>query len=388
MAAAAVQTIPTVPTEPQAPVIDVLKYDYSHLQPYVHPPETKESLPWSELVTLDLEDYDRPGGKERLAKQLEHAVHHVGFFYVKNYGLSPDQVQQQFTIAKNFFQLPVQEKEKYEVNYAAADYNGWRRPVGPGTAFSKVEMYNIPKFTQDFVGKYDHPDLIKAHIDDIEVFSRALHNNVVLPLLRLFAIVLKLPDEEHLVKQHTYEEKSEDHFRYMIYHSKTEQEWAAGEYGKKTGHTDLGTVTLLFRQPVAGLQILGEDGNWTWVSPQPGTITVNLADTISHLTGGWLKSSVHRVVAPPEDQREYDRTGLLYFARPHNTTKLLPITDSPVLQEAGVQPRFEKIVTMEEWVKAKQLLQLNPEIAKKKYSESGDGTAEVLAGFRDRKYKA
>ena len=55
------------------------QYDFSKLEPYSHPPETKEDLPWSELVTLDLEDYDRPGGKERLAKQLEHAVHHVGF---------------------------------------------------------------------------------------------------------------------------------------------------------------------------------------------------------------------------------------------------------------------------------------------------------------------
>lgn len=58
---------------------DYSQYDYVNLEPYVHPPETREELPWSELVTLDLEDYARPGGKERLAKQLEHAVHHVGF---------------------------------------------------------------------------------------------------------------------------------------------------------------------------------------------------------------------------------------------------------------------------------------------------------------------
>jgi hypothetical protein len=64
----------------QAPTTESFaKYDFSNLDPYVHPPETKEDLPWSELVTLDLEDYARPGGKERLAKQLEHAVHHVGF---------------------------------------------------------------------------------------------------------------------------------------------------------------------------------------------------------------------------------------------------------------------------------------------------------------------
>lgn len=250
-----------------------------------------------------------------------------------------------------------------------------------------IEMYNMAKFTKDFEGKYDHPDLIKAHLPEIEKFHRALHSNVVLPLLRLFAMVLQLPDENYLVKQHTYEEKSEDHFRYMLYYPRTEEEWAEADYGKKGGHTDLGTVTLLFRQPVAGLQILGEDGEWSWVSAQPGTITVNLADTISHLTGGWLKSSVHRVVAPPEDQRDFKRTGLLYFARPHNETVLVPITDSPVLQKAGVKPRFEKPVKMEEWVRAKQTLQLNPDIAAKRWAQNGDGTVEVLAGFKDRKYK-
>jgi isopenicillin N synthase-like dioxygenase len=382
---------------------DLSQYDFANLESYEHPPETKADLPWSELVTLDLEDYNRPGGKERLSKQLEHAVHHVGFvstspeymqhnvliqaqFYVKNFGISQEKVDRQFTLAKHFFKLPTSEKEKYEVDYENADYNGWRRPGRSLVAQARdnIEIYNFPKFTDDFRGKYAQPDLLQAHLPEIEEFQKALHSNVVLPLLRLFAIVLQLPDEDYLVKQHTYDRKSEDHSRYMIYHPRTEAEWAEAKYGATGGHTDLGTLTLLFRQPVAGLQILGEDGNWTWVSAQPDTITVNLADTISHLTGGWLKSSVHRVVAPPEDQRQYSRTGLLYFARPHNDTKLLPITDSPVLEKAGVRPRFDKIVTVEEWVKAKQTLQLNPEETKKRWKE---GKVEVLAGFHDQKYK-
>jgi isopenicillin N synthase-like dioxygenase len=375
-------------TQPEAPNYD--KYKFSNLTPYVHPPETEAKLPWSELVTLDLSDYTRPGGKERLASQLEHAIHHVGFFYVKNFGLTQDQVNRQFTLAQHFFELPVSEKEKYEVDYAAADYNGWRRPgryIQANGAKDNVEIFNIPKFIPEFEGKYKYPDLLNAHIDEIEIFQKALHANVVLPLLRLIAIVLQLPDEEYLVKQHTYDKKSEDHFRYMLYHPRSEEEWKAANYGKNGGHTDLGTLTLLFRQPVAGLQILGSDNEWTWVAAQPGTITVNLADTISHLTGGWLKSSVHRVVAPPEDQRQYKRTGLLYFARPHNDTVLVPITESPVLEAAGVKPRFDKQVTMEEWVRAKQTLQLNPKIAAKRWAERGDGTVEVLAGFSDRKYK-
>lgn len=95
-----------------------------------------------------------------------------------------------------------------------------------------------------------------------------MHSNVILPLLRLFAIILQLPDEDFLAKQHTYEKKSEDHFRYMLYNERTTEEWEASGNNLNGGHTDLGTLTLLFRQPVAGLQILGEDGKWTWVSAQ------------------------------------------------------------------------------------------------------------------------
>ncbi|PQE31546.1 hypothetical protein CJF32_00009373 [Rutstroemia sp. NJR-2017a WRK4] len=383
-------TAPAAAPEPQQPQSeDLSQYDFSRLPPYVHPPETKASLPWSELVTLDLSDFSQPGGKARLASQLSHAVHHVGFFYVKNFGLSQPEIDRQFTLAQSFFSLPVSEKEKYEVDYAAADYNGWRRPGQRWDTAVKdnIEIYNIPKFTPDFEGKYRQPPLLQAHMPEIEHFAKTLHSNIILPLLRLFAIVLQLPDEEYLVRQHTYERKSEDHFRYMVYHPRTAEEHEKSEYGQTSGHTDLGTVTLLFRQPVAGLQILGEDGNWTWVKAEEGTVTVNLADTISHLTGGWLKSSVHRVVAPPEDQWSYDRTGLLYFARPHNDTILRPILDSPVLQAAGVTPVFDRDVTMEEWVRAKQRLQLNPEIARKKWEVRGDGTVEVLSGWRDRKYK-
>ncbi len=78
----------------------------------------------------------------------------------------------------------------------------------------------------------------------------------MVPLLRLFAIVLQLPDEDYLVKQHEFEDKSEDHLRYMLYYPRTEEEWAAANYGKKGGHTDLGTVTLLFRQPGTKLCII------------------------------------------------------------------------------------------------------------------------------------
>lgn len=62
------------------------------------------------------------------------------------------------------------------------------------------------------------------------------------------------------------------------------------------GHTDLGTITLLFRQPVAALQIRDhETGSWKWAKPLDGSLTVNTCDALSFLTGGYIKSTVHRV---------------------------------------------------------------------------------------------
>lgn len=79
-------------------ISDPHQYEYERLPKYEHPPETKEDLPWAELVTLDLSDYDREGGKQRLAAQLEHAVHHVGFFYVKSKLLLPQNTFSSFLI--------------------------------------------------------------------------------------------------------------------------------------------------------------------------------------------------------------------------------------------------------------------------------------------------
>jgi hypothetical protein len=56
-------------------------------------------------------------------------------------------------------------------------------------------------------------------------------------------------------------------------------------------------------------------------------------------------------VPPLEDQWQYDRAGLLYFAKPNNDPVLIPIGNSLVLKAAGVKTRFEQPLTMEQWVR-------------------------------------
>lgn len=89
------------------------------------------AVDWAELVTLDLSDFDAPGGKQRLADQLTYAAQHVGFFYVKNFGISQEEVDRQFALGREFYDLPLEEKLKYHnlEDLHRGDYNGYR-PAG------------------------------------------------------------------------------------------------------------------------------------------------------------------------------------------------------------------------------------------------------------------
>ncbi|KAG5999930.1 hypothetical protein E4U43_001791, partial [Claviceps pusilla] len=44
------------------------------LPPYSHPAEPEQNLSYVDLVTLDLSDYDQPGGQARLAEQLRESI--------------------------------------------------------------------------------------------------------------------------------------------------------------------------------------------------------------------------------------------------------------------------------------------------------------------------
>jgi isopenicillin N synthase-like dioxygenase len=162
----------------------------------------------------------------------------------------------------------------------------------------------------------------------------------------------------------------------MKYTARSSQENSLLEDVWAKSHTDFGSLTLLFRQPVAALQVQTGDGSWKYVKPLPGSITVNVADTLQFWTNGFLKSSVHRVVAPPKDQSHIDRLGLLYMLRPENDDDLSPI-QSPILERLGLQkPETEtKGLKGGAWVKARVAGNLDTKIA---YLDEKDFLAQVF----------
>lgn len=164
--------------------------------------------------------------------------------------------------------------------------------------------------------------------------KKHIHNEILLPLLRIFAHVLEI-DEDFFVSRHRYEAHGLEYLRYMQYYPRSAGEDADNNNLWAIGHTDYNTLTFLFHQPVAGLQVQTKDG-WKYVKPSRGSVVVNVADALEFLSGGFLKSTVHRVRRPPEDQAYRPRLSLIYFARPEAKIMLEPVR-SPLLERLGLQ---------------------------------------------------
>jgi isopenicillin N synthase-like dioxygenase len=101
------------------------------------------------------------------------------------------------------------------------------------------------------------------------------------------------------------------------------------------GHTDIGTVTLLFHI-AGGLQILpaGSENiylNWRYIRPEPGCALVNLGDTLVGWTGGLLCSSLHRVVTAPGVQASVPRMSLAYLIRPDRNASIRRLEGSAMI---------------------------------------------------------
>jgi len=188
------------------------------------------------------------------------------------------------------------------------------------------------------------------------VFHEKYFNHYDNYFLRILALGLELP-EDSLVKRHNFDATGQSSVRFMKYYPRTDEEEARTNNVWLKGHTDFGSITILWSQPVAGLQILSPEGKWLWVRHIDNALVINSGDALQFLSGGYYKPTIHRVVQPPADQRNYGRLGVFYFCQPDDDLRLVPFDDSPVLKRVGINRLCEDEVapTMQQWRKSRSL---------------------------------
>jgi isopenicillin N synthase-like dioxygenase len=87
-------------------------------------------------------------------------------------------------------------------------------------------------------------------------------------------------------------------------------------------HGDINLITLLMGASAEGLQVLRRDGQWIEITALSDQLIVNVGDMLDRLTNHKLKSTIHRVVNPPNERMNSSRFSIPFFMHPISTMNL------------------------------------------------------------------
>jgi isopenicillin N synthase-like dioxygenase len=180
-----------------------------------------------------------------------------------------------------------------------------------------------------------NPETIESHRKDCEDFFRRAHSAICTLLSHLDKQLALAPGT--LAALSPLEKPSETSLRFLL--SRPEPVVETNTRVSLPGHTDIGTITMLFHT-TGGLQILpanqeNEEANWRYIRPEPGCALINIGDTLVEWTGGVLRSALHRVVAPPGKQGSVARQSLAYLVRADNNATMRRLKSDGVVPGPG-----------------------------------------------------
>ncbi|KAJ5881233.1 uncharacterized protein N7473_012286 [Penicillium subrubescens] len=293
-----------------------------------------------ELPVIDISDPHDPA----VGKAMLDAAAKYGFLYVNSKGtdFKTEDVDHGFGLSKKFFASPASEKEPCRITPNNRGWSGMHTetldPEHQRTGDFKEAM-NFGDF-KDGKAQQPLPASLAPHESEIYDFAQ-LCNKTCKRILTLLSLGLEMPEDFFTTRHDPSLGPTGSILRYLYYPSIFSPATATYAHDKDVragAHSDYGSITLLFQRPgQPGLEILTPEGSWAPVPIIPGDqpdafpfppILVNIGDLLSYWTDGLLKSTVHRVVFPLEEQRSpnpQDRYTLVYFCHPVDTTELVPV---------------------------------------------------------------
>ncbi|KAF9523080.1 hypothetical protein CPB83DRAFT_776057 [Crepidotus variabilis] len=259
--------------------------------------------------------------------RLWEAATKLGFWYLKNHG-AEEHATKMFAMGADVMALPLEEKMRYEqgddgvsFGYKAAGANA----VNASGELDTVEFLNIakddvlawPKHVRreypQLVGTYMEPTIIPFVKHSLEV------NNTILDI---FNERLGLPVGS-LRECHKKDEFSGSEAR--LIRNRITDSTSKTAIG---AHTDFGSLSFLHNR-LGGLQVLPPGSeDWQYIKPIRNHAICNVGDALAILSGGILRSNIHRVLPPPGPQAGLERWSLVFFTRPGNSVVLSPLSDA------------------------------------------------------------
>jgi isopenicillin N synthase-like dioxygenase len=272
--------------------------------------------------------------RAEVAEQLQAACRERGFFYVTGHGIRAELLDELADASAEFFALPLADKLEIAMERGGSAWRGYF-PVGAeltsGRPDRKEGLYFGTELPVDdprvAAGVPLHGGnlfprqvprlrpLVLAYLDALTTAGQAV----------LAGIALSLGlDSGYFATGYT----ADPTILFRIFHyppspARTE-DWGVGE------HTDYGLVTLLAQDDSGGLQIAAPEG-WIDAPPLPGTLVCNIGDMLDRLTGGWYKSTPHRV----RNLSGHGRLSFPFFLDPGFTAEIPPLPDLAAAADDG-----------------------------------------------------
>ncbi|GAB6900524.1 2-oxoglutarate and iron-dependent oxygenase domain-containing protein [Kineosporia succinea] len=266
-----------------------------------------------DVPTIDLAVFRDGTAADRalVAAAFDRAGSTAGFVQVVGHGV-PAEVEAGLIAAMDgFFGLPMWQKKA--LRPASPEFNrGYTPPraerlgIGSHSAADLFEAFNMGRSSEDFPGlELDElqyaPNLWPLRPESFEPgvlawFGEAAR--VAREMTSVMAVALGLdPAFFTGYQDHALEVLRLNHYRAPA----PETALPTGQVGLGT-HTDPGILTVLWADPsVRGLQVLGANGEWHDVIPEPGALLVQLGDLLARWTNDRWVSTPHRVL-PPTDE--------------------------------------------------------------------------------------
>lgn len=250
--------------------------------------------------------------RAEIAGLVDDACRSVGFMQVTGHGI--DHAVDGLTTAIDwFFDLPIDVKNGYRPPRPSIN-RGYTPPrserlsysLGVVTPDDLFEAFNLGSSASDFPDLQLDPEIYAENIwptgTGADEFESAVNRwfaaagEMARRMTEIFSVAVGLP-AGHIAE---FTDHSIDVLRMNNYRVPDGVEIGSSEMGMGA-HTDYGIVTVLWADPVPGLEILRPDGSWHPVTPAPGALLINLGDLLARWTNDRWLSTMHRVVPPRDD---------------------------------------------------------------------------------------
>ncbi|KAM1173300.1 hypothetical protein FF1_026033 [Malus domestica] len=250
-------------------------------------------------------------------QKLRSALSSAGCFQAIGHGISDSLLDKVREAAKQFFALPVEEKEKY-----SRAVHGGAEGYGNDVVVSEKQVldWSYRLTLRVFPENQRRLHLWPQNPNDFGEMLHEYATKVKLMMGIVFKAMAKsLNLEDNSFAKQLFGDQSLMQARFNFYPPCSRSDLVLGV----KPHTDRSGVTCLLQdKDVEGLQVL-IDGKWVRVPIVPHAIVLNLGDQMQIMSNGIYKSPMHRVVT----NGEIMRLSVALFNEPDPETQIGPVED-------------------------------------------------------------